>query len=159
MEMEQLRKRQALRKFLTLKNEEDYRDDERGKLSCYCTGATILHFTPKKFPEESPFSQRLHFNITPSGRRWRLRAGRRDGIGAMPRRLDVDAAAACRRRWRRPSRESRRVARERVATVHSYDKPGKPNCLVVVLVRAKKLKRLENTRRRRGPPTRPVYSH
>ena len=25
----------------------------------------------------------------------------------------------------------------------SYDKPGKPNCLVVVLVRAKKLKRLE----------------
>jgi hypothetical protein len=79
VEMEQLRKRQALRKFLTLKNEEDYRDDERGEIELLLHWRHNPHFTPKRFPEE------------------------RD----------------------------------------SYDKPGKPNCLVVVLVRAKKLKRLE----------------
>jgi hypothetical protein len=77
--MDQLRKRQALRKFLTLKNEEDYRDDERGEIELLLHWRHNPHFTPKRFPEESD----------------------------------------------------------------SYDKAGKPNCLVVVLVRAKKLKRLE----------------
>ena len=45
------------------------------------------------------------------------------------------------------TRESTRLARACRDGVdqrrRSYDKPGKPNCLVVVLVRAKKLKRLE----------------
>ena len=53
---------------------------------------------------------------------------------ASARRLDaVDVAV----------RESTRRARAFPRAGDSYDKAGKPNCLVVVLVRAKKLKRLE----------------
>lgn len=79
VEMDALRKRTALRKFLTLKNAEDYQDDQRGSIEVLMHWRHNPGFTPKKFLEEG----------------------------------------------------------------ESFDKEGAPNCLVVVLVRAKKLRRLE----------------
>ena len=54
VEMDQLRKRQALRKFLVLKNADDYRDEDRGEIELLLHWRHNPHFTPKKFPEESP---------------------------------------------------------------------------------------------------------
>ena len=57
-----------------------------------------------------------------------------DGVSTISRHRDaVDVAVS----------ESTRRARAFPRAGDSYDKAGKPNCLVVVLVRAKKLKRLE----------------
>ena len=70
VEMDQLRKRQALRKFLVLKNEEDYRDEERGEIELLLHWRHNPHFTPKKFPEESPFSRRFRPSSCVDGRRW-----------------------------------------------------------------------------------------
>ena len=56
---------QALRKFLVLKNEEDYRDDERGEIELLLHWRHNPHFTPKKFPEESP-RRSVSLNLTPS---------------------------------------------------------------------------------------------
>ncbi len=83
--------------------------------SCCCTGATTRTSRPNDFPRKVRFLGVSELQ---------LRSRHRDA---------VDAAV----------RASTRRARAFPRAGDSYDKPGKPNCLVVVLVRAKKLKRLE----------------
>ena len=86
------------------------------KLNSCCTGGTIPTSLQKNFPRKVRFLGVSELQVASTG---------------------VDG-----RRCGRP----RVHASHATVSIHagdSYDKPGKPNCLVVVLVRAKKLKRLE----------------
>ena len=108
VEMDQLRKRQALRKFLVLKNADDYRDEDRGEIELLLHWRHNPHFTPKKFPEESPrrsvfiepyaiFMNPLHQTRSPavSDRVGAVAACRVDGV-FMITRESTRLARACR---------------------------------------------------------------